>query len=108
MRYNQGQLEKIATLGKVFEDQNDLRMYITGMVMVVLKLYAHGVKSTDSMKVILYPEKQSLSVFCIFPEIFHKHTKIMYISGSQMEAILPPTGTYIQVRKRNLNNPLHK
>lgn len=83
-------------------------MYITHTVTVALKLYINGVKSSGSMKVILYPEKQSFSVFCIFPEIFYMHTKITYTSGSQMEAILPPIGSYIQVRKQKLNNPLHK
>lgn len=51
-------------------------MYITGMVMIVLKLYTHGVKSSDGIKVLLYPEKQSLGFLCILPEIFYTHTRI--------------------------------
>lgn len=76
-------------------------MYITDMVMIVLKLYTYGVESSHGIKVIFYQEKQSLSFLCILPEIFYMHTRKMYTGGSQMEGTLHPLEPIFKSENRN-------
>lgn len=69
-----------------------MRMYTTDKVMIVLKLYIHGVKSSDDIKVIHYSlSREAVAWFLMYASrSFAYAYKNMYNSGSQMEGILPP------------------
>lgn len=85
-------------------------MYTTDMVMTVLKLYIHGVKSSDGIKVIHHSlSREAVAWFLMYASrnfvYAYKNNVQQWLSNGGNFGL---TGAYIQIRKQKLSNFLLK